>query len=180
MNLAIENVGAGSACNIKLRLSLDFKTPETEPLRNVGPFRNGINLLVPHQRLELFLANAIGNLEELTKRPFEITAHYEDGQRRRYHDIFPIDFSQLEGIERVGEPPLFTIAEAVKKMEIKLSSIITGSKINIIAYSTEDIARERVADQLWHRIRRLSQKDREEVASLIEARLAAPTPPTSE
>jgi hypothetical protein len=59
-------------------------------LTEVGPFKTGLTYLAPRQRLETFLANAIGNeFEELLKMPLDIEAEYVDETGELTAILFP-------------------------------------------------------------------------------------------
>ena len=173
INLVIENIGGGPAHRIALKASHPFRGKGERPLNEVGPFKKGLRYLGPHQGLELFLANAIGNLDELKQAPIEIATSYFDEAGQSYKNTFVIDYSELENIERVGEPPLFTIAERVTKLQEGFERLTNGmAKLPVIAYSLADLDAERGTQNLWRRIVRLTQEERNEVGVLVETKLA--------
>lgn len=174
INLLIENAGGGAAHHIRLRTSMPFMVNGQECLDEIGPFRKGITYLGPHQRLELFLASAIGNLDQLKQQPLQIEAKYSDEVGKIHQKTFAIDFGELEGISRVGTPPLFTIAESIKKMQENFANLPRAGKLPVLAYSLEDMEREQTANKLWYKFSRLSSADREEVEKLVNLKLGDP------
>jgi hypothetical protein len=171
INLLIENMGGGPAHHIRLRTSSPFTVEGLERLNDIGPFRKGITYLGPHQRLEIFLANAIGNLDELKQHPLQIEAEYSDAVGKTYQENFIIDFEELEGISRIGTPPLFTIAESIKKLQENFASLRKAGKLPVLTYSLEDLEREQAANTLLSKFLRLKPADRNEIEELMKLRL---------
>lgn len=177
INLVIENIGGGPARRIALKASQPFRGEGKTPLNEIGPFKRGLHYLGPHQGLELFLANAIGNLDELKKAPIEIGASYYDDAGQCHEKTFVIDFSELENIERVGEPPLFTIAESVKKIQAALDGLFRGmAKLPVLTYSLSDLDAERDTQTLWCKLTRLTPDERLEITRLVDAKHGAEEP----
>lgn len=175
INLLIENVGGGAAHDIRLRTSKPFTLDRHERLDEIGPFKKGITYLGPHQRLEFFLANAIGNLDELKKQLLQIEAEYSDNVGKTYRKTFVIDFGELEGISRVSTPPLFKVAESIERLEKNFANLLNGMiKLPILAYSLEDTKREQMVNELWHKFWRLKPVDRDEIEKLIDFKLGEP------
>ena len=176
VNLVIENVGGGGAHHIRLRTSSPFTVGGRERLNDIGFFRKGISYLGPHQRQELFLANTIGSFDELKQRPLQIEAEYSDELGKTYRKTFVIDFGELEGISHLGTPPLFTVAESIKKLQEDFARLLNGMrKLPVLAYSPEDIEREQTAHKLWHKFTRLNSVDRDEIERLMNLKLGEPS-----
>lgn len=175
INLLIQNVGGGAAHHIRLRTLKPFTVDRNERLDEMGPFKKGITYLGPHQRHEFFLVNAIGNLDELKKQSLQIEAEYSDDVGKRYQKTFAIDFGELEGISRVGTPPLFKVAESIERLEKSFASLLNGMrKLPVLAYSLEDRDREQMVNELWHKFSRLKPADRDEIKKLMDLKLGEP------
>lgn len=148
INLCIENVGGGPAHDIQLRTSSSFTVSGCHQLSDIGPFRKGITYLGPHQRFEFFLANAIGNFDQLREQSIEIHAEYSDQLRKTYKNTFKIDFGELEGITRLGTPPLFTIAESIQNLQKDFARLCESGRMKILVHTPADLERKKEEDMI--------------------------------
>lgn len=164
--LTIENLGGGPALRIKFDIDWQFERKRRN-LREIGPFRNGLSRLAPRQRIETFLETAIGNLEDLKRHPLSIKATYFDMSGEEYRREFIVDFAEFEGIEQIGQPPLFEAADELKKIREKIERLTASGRLQVAAYSLDDLGRARGADNVWHRFTQLSREDRQKVIEFM-------------
>lgn len=59
----------------------------------------------------------------MKENPLVFTVSYRSSGGSLYNDQFIIDFAEIEGIGRVGDPPLFRIAESLKKLQEDVSGL---------------------------------------------------------
>jgi|GEM_PF-6840939 len=66
-----------------------------------------------------------------TKKPFKITVTYQNSADKSYKDLYLIDFSQLVGLNQLGESPLFKISKNIEKIQedINYLSMSIRSKV---------------------------------------------------
>jgi len=168
--LHIENIGTGAARDIRFRTDLSFTPDGEKPLEELGFLKNGIDYLGPEQKIEHFLVSVADRFDELKKMPLEISVTYTDSVKlkRKHERSFSLDFSEDEGLARIGKPPLFEIAEATKQMQKDLHNFITGFHKPIVL--TESLTRHRQGkrtNSLEIRIEQLPHEAQEEILSQI-------------
>lgn len=145
--LCIENIGTGTARDIRFRTDLSFKPDGEKALEELGFLKNGIDYLGPGQKIEHFLVNVADRFDELKKMPLQLSVTYTDSVKlkRKYERTFYLDFGEAEGYSRIGTPPLFEIAEATKKLQKDLNRIATGARKPIIL--TEPLFEHRIRNR---------------------------------
>lgn len=119
----IQNIGLGPAYNINFKIKSDVQYNEVEMLSKLGFIKNGLKYLAPNQKLQSFLTNMLENFEEKIKIKFEIEINYENCVGKTYKDSYLIDFSQLKGLETIGEPPIYKISKRIESIKDDLHTI---------------------------------------------------------
>jgi hypothetical protein len=156
-----------------LRLSVDrpFKVHSDHDLKDVGPFKSGIALLGRGQRTEIFIENAIGNYDRLKNEILKIEATWTDAVGEHYRRVFDIRFDEYDKVVRIGTPPLYTIATAIKKLQKDVAQIGSGfSALKVITETAGEAEKRRGIEVTWARYRSLPPDQQEEVADLIKKR----------
>jgi hypothetical protein len=144
IDIVIENVGLGSARNIRFEVISDFECEKGKFVSNIGYIKNGLDYFAPKQKLIFFLTSMVENFEEKITKRLEIKVIYQDKTNKSYDPTFKIDFSQLEGLIQSGNPPLYMIAEEIKKIQEDIHLISTGKKrIEVVAYTKNEIEEEK-------------------------------------
>ena len=173
INLRVENIGGGSARKIRLRTSREFMIGNDRSLNEVGFFKREIPLLGPGRNIETFLANAFDHHNLLQQEPLEVTAEYEDATGRKIDASFLIDFAAFENLRRVGEAPLYTIAESIKKLQESIRNLSNGmNKLSVLVYSQDDLDAKSSAGNLSRKLRRVSPDGRKEIENLIDQEIS--------
>jgi hypothetical protein len=182
INLVIENAGNGPALHVRFSVRQPVVRQGVVDLKTIGMFREGIRNLGAHQRVETFLANAIGNLDLLKKEPLVITVSYQDQFAKQYAQEFVIDFREMEGIHRVGEPPLYTIAKAAKELQSSIDRLVKGwHKLPVTVHTLQDLEREGKVSELWLKLNEMDAKGWEELEKFVAARVPHDdTPPPAQ
>ncbi len=186
LNLAIENFGNGPV------LSLEFTVKQycqerrgVKDLAKIGFFRKGLHYLAPHERIDMFVANAIGNLDVLKQQPWTIGVRYRDAADRIYSESFTIDFSEFEGISRVGDSPFEKMSESLEKIRSDFGSLISGQRrLTVKIYSLEDEYRQERISELFYKLHELGPEAFNAVEALVNEQsdrvAASGTPDVSE
>ncbi len=169
--LRIENIGTGAARDIRFRTDLSFKPDGEKALEELGFLKNGIDYLGPGQKIEHFLVNVADRFDELKKMPLQISVTYADSVKlkRKHERSFSLDFSEDEGLARIGTPPLFEIAEATKKLQKDLNRVATGARKPIVL--TEPLFEHRIrnrADFLESRIGQFPRTIQDKILQKID------------
>lgn len=172
INLIVENWGNGPALNVRFKVNQPVIREGVTGLGEVGLFKKGLSQLGPHQRIELFLAGSVGNLDALKKAPIEIRAEYRDEGGDEWTQRFTLDFAELEGLTRAGEPPLFTIAKAAEGVRSDLAKLLLGSHhVRVVNYSLEDLQREGKITSLHLKLSQLDSAGWADLEKFVEERL---------
>jgi len=167
--LCIENIGTGAARKILFQTDLSFSADGEISLEDVGFLRDGIDYLVPGQKIEHFLVSVLGKLDDLKKTPLEIGVTYTDSVKRIYQCAFHLDFGEYEGYSRIGKSPLVEIAEATKDIQKDLHYLTTGMHKPIIL--TKPLSDHRLvgyATPLMRRMVRFPNEIQQEILKEIE------------
>jgi hypothetical protein len=145
--LVIENIGGGPAFDLKLASIPDFVGIKDRPLSQFGPFKHGVRVLTPGQKISTLLVNLVDRVGELEDPagPLSLTvkAEYRGTLGEKYESSFPIDFLHMIGSRSFGKPPLHAIAGSLDEIQKELSRFGGGTRrLQVIAYSPEDVRRE--------------------------------------
>jgi hypothetical protein len=155
VDMIIENVGNGAAHNIQIKPSSNFEMRDNREFNNIGFVKNGYKYFAPHQKVKFFFTNLIDKKDEKEKTNFDIYVSYEDYSGEKYQTTYKVNLSEFYGIPRLGNPPLYDIAESLKKIEIILDRLL-HKKIEMNIYNKED--REEEKQKLKDEVKHLKDK----------------------
>lgn len=143
IHLIIKNIGLGPAYNVKFKINPDYEDRILRgKLSEIGFIENGLPYFAPNQEFKIFLTNMAESYEEKMKKTFEIEVIYESSIHKLYSNTYLIDFSQMRGLSS-GEPPLYQIADGIKRIQEDINHLSTGSnRLKVISYTKEDIEEE--------------------------------------
>lgn len=170
--LYFENTGAGAAHHVGVTLDGMSNFPSDVSLATHGLFTKGAAVMPPGARIEVFLLSTYGKWEEVKNLNASVTIKYGSDSGKKYEATFPLDFSQLEGYERVGKPPLYDIAKYAEEL-VKVVNSWPGKRgrFEVNTHSVEDVESEREADTIWVHLRRLSPEGRKEIDERVRTML---------
>ena len=100
MNLYVDNIGMGSAYDVRFDTDLSFSLPSNRSLEDVPFFQHGIRYLPPRQNRKYLLGHEwhINNqFDELMQKQFEIEVTYKDSVSKKYKNCFCLDFREHSG-----------------------------------------------------------------------------------
>ena len=132
LNLCVENVGTGLARDIKFTGNLSFAPDHDLPLEKIGFIKKGIDYLGPGQKIEHFLVSVIGREDLFKEQPKRISITYGGSGKSKENRDFYLDFSQLENLANLGEPPLVKVANATEGIEENLRAFMDRRKRPIV------------------------------------------------
>jgi len=137
VDMIIENVGNGAAYNIQINPSSNFEMRDNREFNNIGFVKNGYKYFAPHQKLKFFFTNLTDKREEKENINFDIYVTYEDYSGKEYPLTYKVNLSEFYGIPRYGNPPIYDIADSLKKIEDSISKLF-NKKLEVNIYSEED------------------------------------------
>jgi hypothetical protein len=121
-DMIIQNIGLGSAYNLNFNVGSDVRDFDGKPLSELNIIKNGIRYLTPGEKRQFFLTQFSKKLQEkmVVQDSFEIETTYENEQGKKFKDRFIIDFSEFMGLTKLGESPMYSIAESLKEIVRKI------------------------------------------------------------
>jgi hypothetical protein len=143
-DILIQNIGLGTAYNIKFEVEPDFEYSKGRMLSEVNLIKNGLHYLAPNQKITFFIASIPEIFMKKEKSFFQIKVNYENKFGKTYKDTYPLDFSEFFDLRHAGEPPLQTIAKNLEKVQEDIHSIMNSSypRIKVVAYTKKDMEAE--------------------------------------
>ena len=167
--LCIENVGTGSAHDVRFTTNPSSIPSLDIPFEKIGFLKSGIGYFESGRKINQFLVSVIGKFDELKQTRLEITATYKDSANRNYERSFPLDFAEGVGFSQVGSPPLYEIAKATKEIQKDLRNITTGfCKPIILTEPLTEHRRGQFASSLEIRIDQFSDEIQQEILQEVD------------
>ena len=95
VDLYVQNIGPGTAYDVKFPSDLSFKLGSNPPLEEALFLRHGIGYLLPGQRREYNLNDSPPlDFNDLTPRELKIVVTYKDSMSKKYERRFCIKFRE--------------------------------------------------------------------------------------
>ena len=117
INFRVENIGGGTAHNIRLQSNRSFMVEDRDPLNTLGLFTHGIPMLGPSRKIESFLVYASSLNREHLNESLKVIAKYTDATgRHKFEETFEIDFGTFENLSQVRKTPLHAIADSIHRL----------------------------------------------------------------
>lgn len=129
--LCIENIGTGTAYNVRFGTGSSHAAPFIQPASNLSDVRllkknnflqKGIGCFGPGQKIEQFLISLVDGLPEELKQPLQISVTYTDLLNRSYKNRYTLDFSEFESLVQIGS----TEGKSILDLRPLLDVIQTG------------------------------------------------------
>jgi hypothetical protein len=143
VHIYIRNIGLGPAYDISFNASAEAGAEGAQELitdfTKANFFRIGLKYLGPGQELVPGFSQMTKNFDKKIESILVFTVHYRDAIGKKYQESFRIDFSEFKGINRIGKPHLYSIAQNLEKMQKDFEKLATGSKrIQVDIYDNDD------------------------------------------
>ena len=108
ISLCVQNIGTGYAADVEFGGDLSFKGidrygRERKALKDIEPFKNGINFLGAEYKLDTFLCHG-GDVRDFEKRSFKILVSYKDSAGKTFKQLFPFDLGNWENTSQYLSP----------------------------------------------------------------------------
>lgn len=143
IDMIIKNIGSGPAYGINFKVNPDFEFSKSNYLSKLNFIRDGIRYLAPQQKFQFFLTSMVEDFDKKIKTPFDIEITYKNKFGKQYKNTFRIDFSELSGLNQLGEPPLYKISKNIENIQKDIHHLSTGfHKLKTIVYTKKDIEQE--------------------------------------
>lgn len=142
LELVVTNYGRGAARNVAFTIEADSDEIQARGVRGLDVVKR-LSYLPPGERLRFFFGEAAKLLPAPKMKPIVITAAFETEGGDKRTAKFVLDAQQYDGATRIGEPPAYESAKALKKMADALDGIITGrTRLKVTTSTDEQVAKE--------------------------------------
>ena len=143
LDVVVKNVGGGPAYKVIVRFSAEpASTGTTEllsSLNKVRSFERGISVLMPGQEFASFWTDVRQDFDGKVRTIVRARSSCRSVTGHVYEHLHQIDMSELEGVIRVGTPPLLSIAGSLKEIRDDLHKLASGfRKLAVNIYTQED------------------------------------------
>ena len=131
ISLCVQNIGTGYASDVEFGDDLSFKTidrvrRECKALKDMEPFKSGINFLGAGHKLDTLLCHDV-DAQDLEKRSFNILVSYKDSSGKTFKQLFPFDLGNWENTSQFITPDTDDVANAVENVAVQLERMTTRS-----------------------------------------------------
>lgn len=151
VELVVENDGLGPAYDVRLTSEPDYEMARKQTLSKWGPFAYGLRFFPPRRKFITFLANLPDKYEEKIKQSFTVAAAYSNAAGKKLTERFRIDLAQFANQDQLGDPPMYSLAKSLKRIEESISRIARNRRLEVDAYSQRDRDAEARALKRWIR-----------------------------
>ena len=163
LHLVVANVGRGTAKNVSLEFEADVDDFVSHGIEHQPGVRRPLVAFLPQdERLFHFFGNALDMFNPDPPKDFVVHIRYEDMQGRPRSGTYKASVAQLGGFRRIGEPPEYTTAEALKAIKSEIAQWGSGSrrlKVEVITTTEQEkINRDRYEQSLARREARKRDK----------------------
>ncbi|MEW6608910.1 MAG: hypothetical protein AB1414_15940 [bacterium] len=147
IDIVVKNIGLGPAYDVKFEITPLTQGEVAKKLVNELQERNflktGLNYLSPGQKISSFFTNASEKFDEKMTSQVLIKTSYKSSTGKKYFNEYVVDLSEIKGIERIGEPPLYKIAKNIEAIKKDINQFASGfRRLKTDIYTSED--REKV------------------------------------
>ncbi len=161
IDVVAKNIGAGPAYNLRFEVTAVVANEATDSLvkqlNQLKSIASGINFLGPDQEFSSYWTNMTEQFDKKMEAQLLIKSTCRSATGASYHREHVIDFSELKGIVRVGEPPMLKIAKSIEKLQGNVEHLASGfRKLKVDVFDSDDRESERKAWEEEH-AKRLSQ-----------------------
>ena len=165
-HLWVQNIGLGPAYDIQFTITPDGSRSGAEMLIKdfckAKYFQTGVKYLGPSQKLRSGYTSFPEGYADKIKAVLVVGVCYKSADGRVHTDEYRVDFSELEGTERLGTPHLYSIAETLKKIQSDFHHVTSGFKrLNVDAFDADDRSHERaqIEEQIAAERRGLAERN---------------------
>ncbi len=147
LHLVVANVGKGTAKNVSIEFEADADDFASHGIEHRPRVRRPLVSFLPQdERLFHFFGNALDMFKAGPPKDFVVHVRYEDMNGRSRSGSYKASVADLEGFRRIGEPPEYTAAEALKGIKDEIAQWGSGFKRlkveTITAQQQEQLTRE--------------------------------------
>lgn len=148
VRLRVRNIGLGPAKNIRFTSNISSGGEGAEKLLvefNKANFLiAGLKYFGPGHELHAGYTDITKDFDAKVASVFVYHIEYESVAGKKYRDQITIDVSELQGMNQLGKPNLYAIAQSIETIQKEFSHVVSGfKKIHADVYTSEDRDREK-------------------------------------
>ena len=130
ISLCVQNIGTGYASDVEFNGNLSFKPTrqrnenpeEDKALKDIEPFKRGINYLGAGHKINTFLCHT-NQIRNLQNRSFKILVSYKDSANKPFNDHYDFDIGNWENTSQFTSPDTDDIASAIERVASNIENI---------------------------------------------------------
>ena len=130
ISLCVQNIGTGYASDVEFNGNLSFKPTrqrnenpeEDKALKDIEPFKRGINYLGAGHKIDTFLCHT-NQIRNLQNRSFKILVSYKDSANKPFNDHYDFDIGNWENTSQFTSPDTDDIASAIERVASNIENI---------------------------------------------------------
>ena len=120
IELVVENIGAGPAFDVRVTPKSDMKCFGNKDLSSFGFVKNGIRYLGVNQCYRVFIVDMTEDVDEKLQIKIPIKVIFKGTENREIVRDYVLGFSQFEGLNQLGVPPLHRIADSLENIAARI------------------------------------------------------------
>jgi hypothetical protein len=143
VRLHVRNMGLGPARNVRFTSRVSSGGEGAEKL--LGEFnktnflKNGLKYFGPGHELHSGYTQITKDFDAKVASVLVYDVEYESVTGKKYDDQITIDISELKGMNQLGKPNLYAIAQSIEAIQKEFSHVVSGfKKIHADVYTSED------------------------------------------
>ena len=164
VRLHVRNIGLGPAKNVKFTSNVASGGAGAEKL--LGEFnkanflKTGLKYFGPGHELHSGYTQITQDFDAKIASVFIYDIEYESVTGKKHSDQITIDVSELKGMNQLGKPNLYAIAQSIENIQKDFSHVVSGfKKIHADVYTSEDRDREEAEEMAYIEKMRQDQKN---------------------
>jgi len=154
VRLHIRNIGLGPARNVKFTSSVASGGEGAENLikefNKANFLKAGLKYFGPGREFDSGYTQITKDFDAKIASVITYDIEYESVTGKRYSDQITIDVAELKGMNQLGTPNLYAIAQSINKIQKEFSHVVSGfKKIHADVYTAEDRNREETEQKAY-------------------------------
>jgi len=147
VRLHVRNIGLGPARNVKFTSSVASGGEGAENLvkefNKANFLKAGLKYFGPGHEFDSGYTQITKDFDTKIASVITYDIEYESVTGKRYSDQITIDVAELKGMNQLGTPNLYAIAQSIKEIQKEFSHVVSDfKKIHADVYTAEDRNRE--------------------------------------
>lgn len=147
VSLQVRNIGLGPARNVKFTSRVTSGGVGAEKLldefNKANFLKAGLKYFGPGHEFSSGYTKITENFDAKIASVLNYDIEYESVTGKRYRDQITIDVAELKGMNQIGKPNLYVIAQSIEAIQKEFSHVVSGfKKIHANVYTAEDRNRD--------------------------------------